>query len=146
MPDKLSRFPVSDATEARSLFLGLMSGPYQSDLTTSFFRLLEETLARGCDVTVWTCGNATTITSTQMHRDPDPIDPDGPTRHCTHSLPALVERYLEAYPDQLRWYVCRYCMEERGATQQIPGAEVKLPFSFDTYLHQAEQALVLGTK
>ena len=146
MTDAPFRSEATERPEARSLFLGLMGAPYQSDWTTTFFRLLEETLARRCDVTVWTCGNATTITSTLMHRDPDPIHPDSPSQHCAHSLPTLAGRFLETYPDRLRWYVCRYCMEERGATHQMLGIEVKLPFSFDTYLHQAEQALVLGIK
>lgn len=144
----LTTRPQADQTarQAGSLFLGLMGSPYESDWTTTFFRLLDDTLKRGCDVNVWTCGNSTSITSRLMHRDPDPIHPDSPSHHCAHSIPALAARYLEKYPGQLRWYVCRYCMEERGATEQIDGIEIKLPFSFDTYLNQAEQALVFGTK
>lgn len=137
--------PPSRAT-AQSLFLGLMGSPYTSDWTTTFFRLLETSLHRGCDVCVWTCGNSTALTSRRMHRDPDPIHPGSPSHGCAHALPALAGHYLHQHPDKLRWYVCRYCMEERGATDQIDGVEIKLPFSFDTYLHQAEQSLVMGIK
>ncbi|SOH95000.1 DsrE/DsrF-like family protein [Monaibacterium marinum] len=131
---------------AESLFLGLMGSPYSSDWTTTFFRLLPAALAQGCDVTVWTCGNATSITSSLMRRDGDPIHPDSPSHVCAHTMPQMAAGLLAAHPDTLRWYVCSYCMEERGASEQIEGPEIKLPFSFDTYLHQADQALVLGTK
>ncbi len=59
---------------------------------------------------------------------------------------ALVQGLFRTYPGQLRWYVCRYCMEERGAVAQIPEIEVQIPYSFNTYLTIADQGLVLGTK
>ena len=53
---------------------------------------------------------------------------------------------MRRYGDQFEWLVCRYCMEERGNTQQIPETKVKIPFSFQHYLSAADSALVLGVK
>lgn len=137
---------MRDIKPSHSLFLGLMGGPYKNDLTTNFFRLLPVVLEQGCNVTVWTCGNATSITSRLLQRPSDPIHPAGSSQHCAHSLSAMARAMLAEHPKRLRWLVCQYCMEERGATEQIEGTEIMLPFSFDTYLHQADQALVMGTK
>ena len=132
-------------TPAQSLFLGLMGGPFTGDWTTNFFQIAEAALKRGTDVTVWTCGNATSMTQTTNIRPDDPIHADCPG--CgNHTLAEMATALLDAHPDHLRWYVCRYCMEERGATAQIPQAQIQLPFSFNTYLNQADRSLVLGIK
>ncbi len=138
--------PITLVQPARSLFLGLMGRPFESDWTTTFFRMLDSCLDRGTQVVVWTCGNSTSITSQLMHRPPDPIHQNRPSKHCVHALPEMAGALIRAYPDQLRWFVCQYCMEERGATKQIDGIEIKLPFSFEIYLNQADQALVFGEK
>jgi len=131
---------------ANSIFMAAIGAPYTRDWTTPFFRLLNEVLDRGTDVTVWTCGNATTITSPQLWREGDPVHPHSHSHECSHALPDIVSGFLKKYPGNLRWYICKYCMEERGAINQIEGVEIKLPFSFDTYSHFADQSLVFGTK
>jgi hypothetical protein len=136
----------SQLAEADSLFLGLMGIPFNSDLTTTIFRLTEATLRRKKSVTIWTCGYSTTITQATSIRSPDPIHPDGASQNCAYTLAQIAQALLQRYPQQLRWYVCQYCMEERGATNQIVDVEIKLPFSFNTYLNQADKGLVIGTK
>lgn len=137
--------PIQTDT-AKSVFFGLMGAPYSRDWALPFFRLLTDVLERGTDVVVWTCGNATTMTSQHMQRDGDPIHSDCVSHSCSHTLPDMARELLHAYPDTLRWYICKYCMEERGAVNHIDGVEIKLPFSFDTYVHLADQSLVFGKK
>lgn len=130
----------------RSLFIGLMGSPYQSDLTTSLFRLTEEALGQGHQVVVWTCGYGTMLTQSTLVRPPDALA-QGDVADVQHPTTAeLVQALFRAYPDRIRWYVCRYCMEERGTVAQIPEVEVQIPYSFNTYLTVADQGLVLGVK
>ncbi len=141
--------PLNTETEvkaAQSLFLGLMGAPFDTDYTTSVFRLAHEALKQEKDVTIWTCGYSTTMTQTTAIRPDNPIAAGGTEQESTYTLSELAQSLLHKYPGQLRWYVCRYCMEERGATAQIPEVEIQLPFSFNTYLSQADQSLVFGTK
>ena len=58
----------------------------------------------------------------------------------------MVKALVEKHHTHLNWYVCRYCMEERGATQQIPEIQIKIPFTFQHYLNAADISLVLGVK
>lgn len=129
-----------------SLFIGLMGTPYQSDLTTSLFRLTDEALRQGHQVTVWTCGYGTGLTQSTLVRPPDALAPAEAAEVAHPSTADLVQGLFRTYPEQLRWYVCRYCMEERGAVAQIPQVEIKIPYSFNTYLTLADQGLVLGVK
>jgi sulfur relay (sulfurtransferase) complex TusBCD TusD component (DsrE family) len=130
----------------QSLFLGVMGTPFHTDYATSVFRLANEALVQGKDVTIWTCGYSTTMTQTTAIRPENPIAAESMKSEGTHTLSELAQELLKKYRHQLRWYVCSYCMEERGATAQIPEVEIQLPFSFNTYLNQADQSLVFGTK
>lgn len=137
---------TSDPVEGDSLFLGLMGSPFDTDWTTTVFRLIEATLKRGKTVCVWTCGNSTAITHTTAIRPADPIHPQAAETDEVYSLSEMARSLLHRYPEQLRWCVCKYCMEERGATAQIPEVEILLPFTFNTYLNLANKSLVLGVK
>jgi sulfur relay (sulfurtransferase) complex TusBCD TusD component (DsrE family) len=138
--------PDGDQATGRSLFIGLMGTPYQSDLTTSCFRLTEEALRQGNQVVVWTCGYGTMLTQSTLVRPLDVLAQDENANEQHPSTAELVRALFRAYPTQLRWYVCLYCMEERGAVAQISEVEIKIPFSFNTYLTVADQGLVLGVK
>ncbi len=137
---------TSDPVEASSLFLGLMGSPFDTDWTTTVFRLLDTLLKHRKNVCVWCCGFSTMITQTTATRPPDPIHPHAWDRDKVYSMSEMAQALLHRHPEQLRWCVCRYCMEERGATAQIPEVEILLPFSFNSYLNQADQSLVLGIK
>lgn len=138
--------PESESEQAQSLFLGVMGSPFDNDLATSVFRISEATLKVGKELTIWTCGYATQITQTTNVRTVDPISSIKTEDHDHHTLAQMAQALFRQYPQQLRWYVCQYCMEERGATSQIHEVEIMLPFSFNSYLSQADQSLVLGVK
>lgn len=130
-----------------SFFFGMMGTPFQSDTVTSLFRMVESALQQGSRVTVWNCGHATGLSQATLVRGRDFFAPKGVETFnpsTAEMIQALFRRYSNR--DQLEWLVCRYCMEERGATAQIPEAKVKIPFSFQHYLSVADVSLVLGVK
>lgn len=131
------------AGDIGSIFFGMMGTPFQSETVTSLFRMVDAALRQQRNVTVWTCGHATGLSQTSMVRPPDLFLPDqaaGPT------TADLIRSLMRKHPGRLDWLVCRYCMEERGNTQQIAEASIKIPFSFQHYLSAADIALVLGVK
>lgn len=130
-----------------SYFFGMMGTPFQSETVTSLFRMVEAALAAGHKVTVWNCGHATGLSQSSLVRPRDfflPKDAEVHNPTTAELIQALFRRY--AAGDQIEWLVCRFCMEERGATQQIPQAKVKIPFTFQHYLSAADVSLVLGVK
>jgi hypothetical protein len=131
-----------------SLFFGMMGTPFQTETTTSLFRMVESALAKGHRVTVWNCGYATGLSQSSLVRPRDSFAaPEDQTHNPTTAelIQGLMRRYGGG-GQKLDWLVCRYCMEERGATQQIPEAKVKIPFTFQHYLSEADVSLVLGVK
>lgn len=130
-----------------SFFFGMMGTPFQTDTVTSLFRMVESALEQGHPVTVWNCGHATGLSQVTLARPPDFFagkEAGDVTPTTAELIQALHRRYHAS--GRLEWLVCRYCMEERGTTAQIPEAKVKIPFSFQHYLSAADVSLVLGVK
>jgi hypothetical protein len=131
------------ATERR-LLLVVMGSPFESDLTTTLLRLVEAALAQGHRLVVWTCGGATALTLRTMGRSKprNPLRPEARYPSTARLIGGLVSRG----EGRLRWYVCRQCLEERGATVQIPEVQIRPPFRFLPCLEEADVCLSLGIK
>ncbi|HEY0168573.1 MAG TPA: hypothetical protein VGB75_16130 [Jatrophihabitans sp.] len=129
---------------ARSLFLGLIGAPYESDQLTTALRIADEAVRQQHRVTVWTCGYATALTTAAL----------GPTRPRNAndwdvrypSTAALASGLLDWAGDSLDWLVCRYCAEERGTLDQMPGVRVRPPYEFMRRAVAADTSLVFGVK
>lgn len=132
------------AEGARDVLLLLLGSPYESDLTTTLMRLVESALGQGHRLVVWACGGATALTVKTMGRS----KPRNPLRPGVHypSTARIVGALVAGSEGRLRWYVCRQCMEERGATAQIAGVKVQPPFCFLPCLEEADVCLSLGIK
>ena len=128
----------------RSLFLGLIGAPYESDQLTTALRIADEAVRQEHRVTVWTCGYATALTTAAL----------GPTRPRNASYwdvrypstAAQVAGLLDWAGGRLDWLVCRYCAEERGALEQMPGVRIRPPYEFMRRAIAADSSLVLGVK
>lgn len=132
------------AAPERVLFLAMIGAPYESDTTTTLLRMADAAVAARHRVSVWTCGFATTLTLATLG--------DSKPRNLLSwderfpSTAALVTALLDAAAGRLEWLVCRYCMEERGATAQIDGVAVRPPYEFVDRLLAADASLVMGLK
>lgn len=127
---------------ATDVLLTLMGAPHASDLTTTALRLTQAMLERGGRVQVWTCGYATLLTqrslSSRKPRNLADWEVDYP------STAALIEDMLAAFPDQLYWYGCRFCSDERGATDHLPQVVLRPPAGYAANVAAAGKTLLVG--
>jgi sulfur relay (sulfurtransferase) complex TusBCD TusD component (DsrE family) len=130
--------------DPRTIFLVVMGAPYESELTTSLFRLVDAALDQQHRVLVWTCGGATTLTMRSLGdrkpRNPLDLDAEYP------STARLIRAMLARGAGRLEWYICRQCMEERGASEQVDEVKIQPPFRFLRYLEQADVCMIMGVK
>jgi hypothetical protein len=128
----------------RSLFLGLIGTPYESDLFTTTVRLVDAAIRQRHRVVVWTCGYATALTVAGLG-DRKPRDLS--RWDVAHPSSAAVVAHLLRWADgRLRWLVCGYCAEERGAMRQIAGTRIRPASEFIRRADAADACLVLGVK
>lgn len=128
----------------RSLFLGLIGPPYESDQFTTALRIADEAVRQGHQVTAWTCGYSTSLTTAALGankpRNPRVWD----ARHP--STAAVITELLEWAGERMEWLVCRYCAEERGTLEQVHGVRIRPPYEFVQRATAADVCLVLGVK
>ncbi len=132
-----------------SILCALMASPYESDLTTTLLRLINESIRQSHRVVVWTCGGATTITHRGIGQSKPRNMLDLGTKRETKGYPsilAVIETLIRTSEGNLNWYVCRHCMEERGVPDQIDGVKVQAPFRFIHYRQQSDVTLFMGPK
>lgn len=124
------------------VLITLMGSPHAGDLTTSALRLTQALLARGASVQVWACGYATLLTQQALGETKPRDVANWGTRHP--STATLVRGLIETFPGRLFWYGCRFCSEDRGATNHIPEVPVRPPFVFADHVAAAGKTMYLG--
>jgi hypothetical protein len=126
--------------------------PYGSETLGPALRLVDTALRRQAAVLVWACGYNTMLTQRSLGR----VKPRNPLcwdeRHPTTA--AIVGDLLERYPDEpsrprprqggLTWYVCRFCLEDRGAGPQIDGIRLASFSKLPGCVHRSAKTLYLG--
>jgi len=124
------------------VLIAVMGAPHRSDMVTSVIRMTQALLERGARVQIWTCGDATGLTSALLGDSKPRNVVDWAQDHP--STAAIVLGLIEDYPDHLDWYVCRFCSEERGMSEQISQVRKRPPFTFWKHTKAAEKTLCLG--
>jgi hypothetical protein len=120
----------------------LMGAPHACDQTTSVLRLVQAMLERGGRVQVWACGYATTLTQSSLGELKQRNFADWGAAYPTTAT--LVQGMLRAFPDQLYWYGCRFCGEDRGAGPHLPEVATRGPSAYAANFAAADKTLMVG--
>jgi sulfur relay (sulfurtransferase) complex TusBCD TusD component (DsrE family) len=124
------------------VLLTLMGAPHASDETTSALRLAEALLRCGARIQVWTCGYATMLTQRSLGEHKPRNLADWNTAYP--STASLAGGLLESHPEQLYWYACRFCSDDRGAGDHLPQVVLRPPAGFGANAAAADKTLMVG--
>lgn len=124
------------------VLITLMGAPHASDQVTSALRLTQALLERDATVQVWTCGYATLLT--QRPQGPDKPRNLAEWNRTYPSLPGLAGELLDAFPDRLHWYGCRFCSDDRGVAEHLPAVVLRPPAGYAANVAAAVKTLLIG--
>lgn len=130
----------------RSLTLLLMDPPYESETTTTAFRIISEAQRKGIKVHAFAYEGAVSLTIASQK--PHANSPKGCTDVKTQNHPttkAWVEGLLAK--GNLEWTYCGLCADERGGEgNMIPQAKRGTPGDFVKAMNASTNVLVIPTR
>ena len=131
------------------LTFALMDAPFESERTTTFFRLVSIAAERGYDVGVFAYEGA-------VHLAFDRQRPHGNAVHDTdaaaenHPLPKDWLRELIASATRaggsIDWVNCGLCVDERGVVEAVEGTRRGSPADFWKMAVDSANVLTIGTR
>jgi sulfur relay (sulfurtransferase) complex TusBCD TusD component (DsrE family) len=124
------------------VLLVVMGAPHESDLITSALRLTQALLEQGAVVSVWACGYATLLTQQSMGTRKPRNLAAWSVRYP--STVTLVMDLMTAFPGRLHWFGCRYCSDDRGATDHVPEVRTGTPAHFPKHVTASKQTIFMG--
>jgi tRNA 2-thiouridine synthesizing protein D len=127
----------------------LMDAPFESDRTSTAFRLLHEALARGCDVNVFAYEGAVALAFARQAAHANAVHGRDVEQEA-HPLPREWIARLQALAAErgahLDWINCGLCVDERGVGEMAPGTRRGTPADFWAVAGKSVNTLVIPTR
>jgi tRNA 2-thiouridine synthesizing protein D len=135
--------------DKKTLTFVIMDAPYENARTTTALRLVDAALRRGFDVNVFAYEGAVCIPSAKqvphanaVHgRDTVAEDHPNPKEWVAALFTLAAER-----DSRFDWVQCGLCVDERGASEWIPGPRRGSPADFAKFVDESDNTLVIATK
>ena len=131
------------------LTFALMDPPFESERTTTFFRLLAIAAERGYEVGVFAYEGAVHLAFDQQTAHGNAVhETDASTEN--HPLPKDWVRELlvvaQRAGGRIDWVNCGLCVDERGLTPAVAGTRRGSPADFWAMALESKNVLTIGTR
>src|SRR5687768_10693182 len=127
----------------------LMDAPYESSRTTTAFRLINDAINKGHNVSVFAYEGAVAL----------PFAKQAPHANAVHGRDAAQEDHpnpkdwiaalltaAEGAGVKLDWVNCGLCVDERGVAESIPGTRRGSPADLLKFVESSDNTLVIPTR
>ncbi|GIU84226.1 MAG: hypothetical protein KatS3mg008_1001 [Acidimicrobiales bacterium] len=129
-----------------TLTIALMDPPYESETTTTAFRIIDAALRKGHRVNVFAYEGAVNITMAEQAPHPNPVKGTDVDEEDHPTTKDWAERLFRISEGRLDWINCGLCVDERGAGNWIEGPRRGGPGDFVAWVRESDQVLVIPTK
>jgi len=130
---------------AKTFNIFIMDPPYESERSTTAFRLMDAAIAKGHHVRVFAFEGAVSLTVADQAPHPNPFH-DTDVEEELHPLTKeWAERLFRAAGDRLEWVNCGLCVDERGAGNWINGPRRGGPGDFTAWVDDGDATIVIPT-
>jgi tRNA 2-thiouridine synthesizing protein D len=131
------------------LAFALMDPPFESERTTTFFRLLAIAAVRGYEIDVFAYEGAVHLAFDRQKQHGNSVhDTDAASEN--HPLPKSWLRELmfvaQQHGGRIDWVNCGLCVDERGVTESVTGTRRGSPADFWAMVKTADNVLTIGTR
>lgn len=131
---------------SKTITLALMDPPYESETTTTAFRLIDAALAKGHSVQVFAYEGAVNLTMADQAPHPNPVKGTSVEEEEHPNTKDWVTSLFDAADGRLEWVNCGLCVDERGAGNWVDGPRRGGPKDFVDWVQASDQTVVIPTK
>jgi tRNA 2-thiouridine synthesizing protein D len=131
---------------AKTLTIALMDPPYETETTTTAFRLMEAALRKGAAVQVFAYEGAVNLTMAEQAPHANPAKGTTVEEEDHPNSKDWAAALFEAYGDRLEWVNCGLCVDERGAGNWIEGPRRGSPADFAGWVKESANTIVIPAK
>lgn len=134
---------------AKTLTLAIMDPPYESETTTTQFRMIHSALTQGYNVNVFAYEGAVALTLKTQAPHPNPAHGTNLSEEQHPTTKDWIASLFELAKEKnvtLDWINCGMCVDERGVGDWIPGPRRGGPDGFLKQAESSDNTLVIPTK
>jgi tRNA 2-thiouridine synthesizing protein D len=135
--------------DKKTLTFVLMDPPYENARTTTALRLIDIATRRGYDVNVFAYEGAVNVAFAKQTPHANAVH-GRDVEQENHPVPkdwvAALFRQAESTGAKIDWVQCGLCVDERGATECIPGPRRGTPADLVKFAEASDNTLVIPTK
>jgi tRNA 2-thiouridine synthesizing protein D len=132
-----------------ALTFAIMDAPFESERSTTVFRLLAAALGKGHAVNVFAYEGAVGLTFAQQKQHANAVHGRNEVEE-NHPLPkewvAALLREAARARVKLDWINCGLCVDERGVADALPGVRRGSPADFWKMAAESHNTLVVPTR
>jgi len=130
----------------KTLTLALMDAPYESERSTTAFRIIHGALAKGHTVRVFAYEGAVNLTMAEQAPHPNPVKGTSVAEEDHPTTKDWVVALFDSADGRLEWVNCGLCVDERGAANWIEGPRRGGPKDFVDWVEASDQTFVIPTR
>ncbi|MER3452810.1 MAG: FeS-binding protein [Acidimicrobiia bacterium] len=131
---------------AKTITIALMDPPYETETTTTAFRIIDAALRKGHKVNVFAYEGAVNLTMAEQAPHPNPVKGTSVEEEQHPTTKDWAAALFRAYPGQLEWVNCGLCVDERGAGNWIEGPRRGGPKEFAEWVEASDNTVVIPAK
>jgi tRNA 2-thiouridine synthesizing protein D len=129
-----------------TLTMALMDSPYETERTTTAFRIIDAALRRGMEVRVFAYEGAVNLTMADQTPHPNPVKGTSVEDERHPTTKDWVAALFRLANGRLDWVNCGLCVDERGAANWIDGPRRGGPKDFVDLVQSSDHTLVIPTR
>jgi len=132
-----------------SLNVLIMDPPYESSNTATVFRMIDSTLRKGHDVTVFAYEGAAALSFKPQKGHPNPVKGTSEEEEKHPLSKDFVEGLFATAREngrEFKWINCGLCVDERGVGDWVEGPVRGGPQHFVEAFNNCDKTLVIATR
>lgn len=135
--------------DSKTLTFVIMDPPYENARSTTALRLMDTAIRRGHNINVFAYEGAVAIPFAKQAPHPNAVhgrDVEQEDHPNPKDWVAAIMTEAERRGVKVDWVQCGLCVDERGATEWIPGPRRGSPADLVKFAETSDNTLVIPTK